>query len=48
MTRGPSRQRRMAGDSGIGPITMGIGMDRTVATGTGYIGQYPRRGAKTV
>ena len=24
----------------------GIGMDRTVATGTGYIGQYPPRAGK--
>ena len=29
-----------AGASGIAPTTQGVGMDRTVATGTGYIGQY--------
>ena len=26
----------------------GVGMDRTVATGTGYIGQYRHRGAEAV
>ena len=31
----------MAGGSGIRADHKGIGMDRTVATGTGYIGQYP-------
>ena len=31
----------MAGGNGIAPIMTGIGMDRTMATGTGYIGQYP-------
>jgi alpha-glucuronidase len=35
------------GDSAIGPNSnAGIGMDRTVATGTGYIGQYPPELAK--
>ena len=33
----------MAGANGIAPTTTGIGMDRTVATGTGYVGQYRRR-----
>ena len=29
-----------AGDNGIAPITTAIGMDRTAATGTGYVDQY--------
>ena len=38
--------RTTAGASGIAPIEEGVGMDRTVATGTGYAGQYPPEVAK--
>ena len=34
------RRSATAGASGIAPTRTGVGMDRTVATGTGYIGQY--------
>ena len=37
-----------AGASGTGQITQGIGMDRTVATGTGYVGQYSPEIAETI
>ena len=36
-----SQSSATAGASGTAPTSDGIGMDRTVATGTGYIGQYP-------
>ena len=38
--RTSSRRKKTAGDSGIAPTVKGVGMDRTVATGTGYVGQY--------
>ena len=38
----------MDGASGFARMHDGIGMDRTVATGTGYIGQYPPELAKSM
>ena len=41
MDPGSNRPNEMDGDNGSAQDRKGIGMDRTVATGTGYIGQYP-------
>ena len=38
---GRNHRRRTVGDNGIVPTIKRIGMDRTMKTGTGYIGQYP-------